>query len=131
MRATARCSRATTCHVAGVRQEARSAERPLRHNRISPALFSRAALNFAAKLPSTTDPCGEVQYETLQNEDVHQPVTRIDYQATGNQLIFGRYLFHKQDVPAPWEGPGDNVLKTTDAGTATSSTRWCWVTPRS
>jgi hypothetical protein len=107
---------AITSPACAGRQIALSA--PFVNNRIDPAQFSRAALNFAAKLPSTTDPCGEVQYETLQNEDVHQPITRIDYQATSNQLIFGRYLFHKQDVPAPWEGPGDNILKTTDAGTA-------------
>jgi hypothetical protein len=90
---------------------------PFVGNRVDPALYSPAALNFAAKLPVTTDPCGQVQYETVQNEDVHQPITRIDYQVTNDQLIFGRYQFFKQDVPAPWEGPGDNILKTTEAGT--------------
>ena len=37
---------------------------PFVGNRIDPALFSRAALNIAAKLPQTTDPCGQVQWET-------------------------------------------------------------------
>ena len=90
---------------------------PFVNNRISPALFSPAALNIAAKLPQTTHPCGEVQWETTQNEDQHMPVVRIDYQATNDQLIFGRYMGTKQTIPAPWEGPGDNILKTTEAGT--------------
>ena len=72
---------------------------PFVNSRTNPALFSPAALNIAAKLPQTTDPCGEVQWETVENEDVHQPITRIDYQATNNQLIFGRYLLHKRRCP--------------------------------
>jgi hypothetical protein len=36
---------------------------------------------------------------------------------TSNQSIFGRYQYFRQDVPAPWEGPGDNILKTGSAGT--------------
>ena len=31
-------------------------------NRIDPALFSKAALNITSRLPTTTDPCGLVQY---------------------------------------------------------------------
>jgi hypothetical protein len=45
------------------------------------------------------------------------PLGRIDYQMTGNQLIFGRYMGTKQTIPAPWTGPGDNILKTSTAGT--------------
>ena len=74
-------------------------------------------MNVAAKLPQTTDPCGKVQWEAAANEDQHVPVTRIDYQMTGNQLIFGRYMGTKQTIPAAWTGPGDNILKTSTAGT--------------
>ena len=90
---------------------------PFVSNRIDPAQFSRAALNIAAKLPTTTDPCGQVSWEAAANEDQHMPVTRIDYQMTSNQLIFGRYMGTKVTVPAPWTGPGDNILKTSSAGT--------------
>jgi hypothetical protein len=86
---------------------------PFVGNRISPALFSPAALNLVAKLPQTTDPCGEIKWEQSQNEDQHMPVTRIDYQMTNNQLIFGRYLGAKISSPPSWTGPGDNILKTT------------------
>jgi Carboxypeptidase regulatory-like domain len=90
---------------------------PFANNRINPALFSPAAVNLAAKLPQTTDPCGQIQYELAEDLDEHQPITRIDYQMTSNQLIFGRYLGTKVTIPAPWEGPGDNILKTSTAGT--------------
>ena len=40
------------------------------------------------------------------------PVTRLDYQVTNNQLIFGRYLGAKISSPPSWTGPGDNILKT-------------------
>jgi hypothetical protein len=89
---------------------------PFVGNRINPALFSRAALNLVSRLPQTSDPCGQIQYELAQDRDEHQPITRIDYQVTNNQLLFGRYLATKITIPAPWEGPGDNILKTSTAG---------------
>jgi hypothetical protein len=90
---------------------------PFVDNRIDPALLSPAARNFTALLPSTTDPCGEVQWSNAESRDIHEPIVRIDYQATGNQLIFGRYLLYKNDFPPAWEGPGDNLLKSDIEGT--------------
>jgi hypothetical protein len=89
---------------------------PFVGNRIDPARFSRAAVNLVSRLPQTSDPCGQIQYELAQDRDEHQPITRIDYQVTTNQLLFGRYLGTKITIPAPWEGPGDNILKTSTAG---------------
>ena len=89
---------------------------PFVNNRISPVSFSPAALNLVAKLPQTTDPCGKIQWEQAANEDHHMPVTRIDYQVTNNQLIFGRYLATRISTPPSWGGPGDNILKTTLSG---------------
>jgi Carboxypeptidase regulatory-like domain len=90
---------------------------PFVNNRINPAQFSPAALNLVKKLPTTTDPCGQITYASATNLDEHMPVARIDYQMTQSQTIFGRYLGDKVTVPAPWSGPGDNILKTGDAGT--------------
>ena len=89
---------------------------PFVGNRISPALFSPAALNLVAKLPQTTNPCGEIKWEQAGNEDQHMPVARVDFQVTNNQLIFGRYLGTKISTPPSWSGPGDNILKTTLSG---------------
>src|SRR5262245_27103644 len=90
---------------------------PFVGNRIDPSQFSPAALRIAKELPTTTDPCGQVQYEITQNMNQHQPIARIDYQATSSQSIFGWYMGTRQTVPAPWSGPGDNVVKTSAAGT--------------
>jgi carboxypeptidase family protein len=90
---------------------------PFVGNRIDPARFSPAAVNLVKKLPTTTDPCGQITYASATNQDEHMPVVRIDYQMSQSQTIFGRYLGDKVTVPAPWSGPGDNILKTGDAGT--------------
>jgi hypothetical protein len=62
------------------------------NNRIDPARFSRAALNLVKFLPTTTDPCGQVTYSLLGNSDEAQYVSRIDYQRTNDDTIFGRYM---------------------------------------
>ena len=90
---------------------------PFVNNRIDPALLSRAARNVSALLPQTTDPCGEVQWSIAESRDIHEPIMRIDYQATSSQLFFGRYMLYKNDFPPPWTGPGDNILKSAEAGT--------------
>jgi hypothetical protein len=81
-------------------------------NRIDPARLSRAARNVTALLPTTTDPCGQVQFSASQGRDIHEPIVRIDYQMTSNRLVFGRYMFYKNDFPPAWSGPGDNILKS-------------------
>lgn len=85
---------------------------PFVGNRIDPARLSPAARKVTALLPTTTDPCGQVQWSAPQGRDIHEPITRIDYQMTSNQLVFGRYMIYKNDLPPAWEGPGDNILKS-------------------
>ena len=90
---------------------------PFVGNRINPALLSPAALNFTKLLPQSTDPCGKVQWETVDRRDIHEPIVRIDLQATQSQSFFGRYMVYKNDFPEPWSGRGDNILKTSTEGT--------------
>ena len=85
---------------------------PFVGNRIDPARLSPAARNVTALLPTTTDPCGAVQFEAPQGRDIHEPIVRIDFQMTSNQLVFGRYMIYKNDLPPAWDGPGDNILKS-------------------
>ena len=85
---------------------------PFVGNRIDPARLSPAAKNVTALLPTTTDPCGQVQFAATQGRDIHEPIMRIDFQATSNQLVFGRYMVYKNDLPPAWSGPGDNILKS-------------------
>jgi len=90
---------------------------PFVNNRIDPALLSPAARKFTALLPTSTDPCGEVQWATSDRRNIHEPIARIDYQATKDQLFFGRYMVYMNDFPSPWTGPGDSLFKANNEGT--------------
>jgi len=89
---------------------------PFVNNRISPALFSPAALNLARRLPTTTDPCGQLTHQTSNSSDQRQVVGRVDFQQTTNHLIFGRYMMTSYDEPSPFSLNPDNVLSTATPG---------------
>jgi carboxypeptidase family protein/TonB-dependent receptor-like protein len=76
---------------------------PFVNNRVDPALFSKAAVNLASKLPKTSDPCGKVIYGNPSRENGHMAVGRIDYQRSSNHSIFGRYLLDSLRRPAPFD----------------------------
>src|SRR5215470_2142871 len=65
---------------------------PFVGNRLAPAAFSRAALNISAKLPTTSDPCGLVQYGLPRSEDEWQQVSKVDYQVNAKHRVFARYI---------------------------------------
>ena len=67
---------------------------PFVNNRIDPALFSPAAVLVANHegLPSTSDPCGEIRFRVPLDNDESQVVTRLDYQLSDSQSLFGRYI---------------------------------------
>jgi hypothetical protein len=83
-------------------------------NRVNPALFSPAALNLVKYLPKTTDPCGQVTYTLRNDSDEKQYVSRVDFQRTSNDTIFGRYIATKFDKPIPMR-EGDTALSLYDA----------------
>ena len=89
---------------------------PFANNQIDSRLFSPAAVNLAKKLPTTTDPCGQVTYGTKDDNNEGQAVGKVDYQLTTNHAMFGRYMatFFKQQA-AYAKDP--NVLVTNDPGT--------------
>ena len=88
---------------------------PFVNNRIDPTLFSPAAVNLAKRLPSSTDPCGEITYSRTLDNDEWQTVTRVDYQAGADDSIFGRYMATAFEQPAPFS-KSDNVLTTGSGG---------------
>src|SRR5262249_5917388 len=63
---------------------------PFVNNRIDPPLFSKAAQNFAAKLPKTSDPCGQVTYSIRTVTNQNQFLGKIDYQKTTKHSLFER-----------------------------------------
>ena len=89
---------------------------PFVGNRIDPARFSPAALAIVKRLPVTNDPCGQVTYESTEDQDEHQPIFRVDYQLSQKQSLFGRYLGTRITIPPGYGGAGSNVLTSNTAG---------------
>jgi hypothetical protein len=85
-------------------------------NRIDPALFSPAAMNLARRLPTATDPCGQITYATSADSNEGQGIGRIDYQMTKDHSLFGRYMATFIKKPPAYEGGSDNVIKAADGG---------------
>ena len=75
---------------------------PFVNNRIDPALFSKAAVAYASKLPSTSDPCGKILYGNRFLENDHMAIGKIDYQWTAKHSLFGRYVIDTIHNPTPY-----------------------------
>jgi hypothetical protein len=97
---------------------ARTLGAPFVGNRVSPSLFSKAALNITAKIPSTDDPCGLVQYGLPAATDEGQYVGKIDYQLNNKHSLFGRYIGTKVFTPPPFSlaDAQQNLLVTRQGG---------------
>src|SRR5262245_48922073 len=85
---------------------------PFVDNKVNPALFSPAALNIAKKLPTTTDPCGLINFGVGADRDERQPLVRVDYQLSTKHSFFGRYMGTQIIQPPGYSGGSDNILKT-------------------
>jgi Carboxypeptidase regulatory-like domain/TonB dependent receptor-like, beta-barrel len=86
------------------------------NNRINPALFSPAAMNLARRLPATTDPCGQITFQTTDDSNEGQGVGRMDYQLTADHSVFGRYMATFIKKQPAYQGGADNVLKAANSG---------------
>ncbi|PYS27775.1 MAG: hypothetical protein DMG11_15210, partial [Acidobacteria bacterium] len=84
---------------------------PFAGNKIDPAKFSPQALNMVKLLPTTTDPCGEVRYGRLSNDNEHVVASKFDYQWSQKHSLFGRYQLN--DLFNPTDYDGRNILSST------------------
>lgn len=75
---------------------------PFVNDRVDPALFSRAAVTFASRLPAATDACGRATFTRPEVVDEHMGVFKVDYQRTSNHSIFGRYVVESIKTPTPY-----------------------------
>jgi hypothetical protein len=87
---------------------------PFSGNRVDPALFNPIAMKIVNLLPAATDPCGRITYAVPDNNDEQQGVTRIDWQATQSQRVFGRYYIANYDRAAGYDG--SNLLLSSGTG---------------
>ena len=83
---------------------------PFVNNRLDPADFSPAGLAIAARLPSTSDPCGLLRYQREQNDREYQAVGKVDVNATSNHTLFARYILTSFKRDPAFANSPDNVL---------------------
>lgn len=87
---------------------------PFVDNRVPTSALNPVALNFAKYLPSTTDPCGRVQFGIPNNNTEHQALGRLDYTLNNEHTVFTRYMFARYENPATYDGK--NVLTLSRTG---------------
>jgi hypothetical protein len=75
---------------------------PFVGTRVDPALFSPAARNLQARLPTPVNDCGQVFFARNTQSFEHLGVGRLDYQWSNSHSIFGRYQL------AQYESEPDN-----------------------
>jgi hypothetical protein len=88
---------------------------PIQNYRVDPALYSKAALNIASKLPQAQDECGRANYGLVEKRNDMQVVSKVDYQASADHSLFGRYIATSLDLPHPYDVSG-NLLTTISEG---------------
>jgi hypothetical protein len=84
---------------------------------VNPASYSPAAVRLAARLPQPVGArahCGELLWGNVIDRHDKQTVTRIDYQHSGNQAFYGRYMATLHDQPVTFDP--DNLLTATQIG---------------
>src|SRR5579871_3249764 len=81
-------------------------------NKISPALFSPAALIVDSHLPVSSDPCGHVTYPLLSNPTEHTGVTREDWQKSDKHSMYLRAFVTNFEVPSTFDGKNALTLSS-------------------
>ena len=87
---------------------------PFVDNRLAPSQVNPVALNFSKYLPTTTDPCGRVQFGIPNNSTEQQALGRVDYTLNPQHTVFTRYMFARYENPATYDGK--NVLTLSRTG---------------
>ena len=77
---------------------------PFVGNKVDPARFSPASVKLANLLPKTSDPCGKVFFDRINNSDEDVLTTKVDYTMNNKQSIFGRLLVSSYFAPSDYDG---------------------------
>ncbi len=88
---------------------------PYPNDQIPVSEFNQPALNLATKyLPSTSNPCGKIQYGIPANNPDNQWIGRVDYVRSERHSLYGRYYIY--DYTGETTFNGSNLLTTTSSG---------------
>jgi len=77
---------------------------PFINNQIGVSLFSPVALNLVKKFPAITNPCGQDVFGRVSNSNEQFIVSRVDYQQSSKNTIFGRYMLARLDQTSDYNG---------------------------
>ncbi|MBI2149952.1 MAG: TonB-dependent receptor [Acidobacteria bacterium] len=89
---------------------------PFESNRVNPALFSKAALNLASKLPKPIDECGLVRHSVRNQSDSHEINGKVDYNVSAKHSVFGRLMVVPESRAVPHNFNPDNLLNVGAGG---------------
>jgi hypothetical protein len=84
------------------------------NNQISTSYFDPASVKLAKYLPTTTDPCGQVNYSIPSLQTENQFITREDWTINNKHSFYARYFLDGYVIPAYFSPT--NILVTTAAG---------------
>jgi hypothetical protein len=68
------------------------------------------------QLPAVDRPCGDLIFDQRSTSDEWHAVGRLDYQASENHSVFGRYLVQHLDLPDPLTLTPNNPLNASGTG---------------
>jgi hypothetical protein len=83
------------------------------NNKLNYAVPSEVAA-FASHFPVGPEPCGNLTYQILANQNENMGIGRVDYQISSKQSLFVRYFGTHSLVPSSYNG---NELTVVNAGT--------------
>ena len=84
------------------------------NNFVSPTLFNSSALALLHYVPVSSDPCGKIVEGVPSTGDDNQYVSRIDWNASSKNAVFGRYFYEGYGNPSVWDGK--NILPSQRRG---------------
>jgi hypothetical protein len=85
-------------------------------DQIPTTLFNQPALNFLKLIPTSTNPCGKIQYGIPTPQDEDQVLGRVDLTISSKQSLYGRYFDSDFRGPSIYNPSGLGLLTTTTAG---------------
>jgi hypothetical protein len=77
---------------------------PFVNNVLPKGLISQQALAMASHFPVGPEPCGNVTYSQVANQNEHVGVDKIDYQVSEKQSFFARYFVTHSLTPSSFTG---------------------------
>src|SRR5262249_15377068 len=83
-------------------------------NKIDPSLLNPVAVNVAKTLPLSNiiNSCGRTLYGLVANQDEDQFVSKIDYNVSSKQSIFGRFMLGRFNTGSTFDGTNPLSIST-------------------